>query len=72
MCHLEEEAQTYGTIAAVIIIGLVSQTLSDSVVHFLVIGLSWNKGALGGGTVQVEVHTTGTEGTETGSPDSEG
>jgi hypothetical protein len=65
---------TYGTIAAVIIVGIVGQTGSDSVVHLLVVGLGRDEGLLGGGggvAVQVEVRST-TEGTETKSPDSEG
>jgi hypothetical protein len=63
---------TYGTIAAVIIVGLVLETESDGVVHLLVVGLGGDEGALGGGTVQVEVCTTSTEGSDTESPDASG
>lgn len=65
---------TYGTIAAIIIVGLVGQTGSDSVVHLLVVGLGGDEGPLGGGVAaQVEVRSTcGTKGTDTKGPDAKG
>lgn len=66
------ETNQDGTIAAIIIIGLVGETGSDSVVHLLVVGLGGDERPLGGGVAaQVEVRSTcGTEGTK--GPDAEG
>jgi hypothetical protein len=74
-CNIEESLSdcTYRAIAAVVIVGLIRQTVSDSVVHLLVIGLGGDEGPLGGGlAVQVEVCSPSTKGTETKSPEAKG
>lgn len=63
-------SRTHRTVAAIIVIGLIGQTLRNGIVDLLVVLLGGNEGACGGRlAVQVKVGTSTASGCESKSPD---